>query len=274
MEDKKRGMDSNQKEIGPIKEKPGYPKELTIMVIRSVGKPYSFKISHRVILWTSLIVIAYMLVSLYTINRFFFLHRQYNIQSEKLQRLEKENDDNLKSLNQAKEYITGLEEYINISSDLKRAENQPFQKEEPTAKAIDMIGADLYKKDQDERKTSSIVDIRDVVIKKEGSAIVIDFRLVNAIQEQDAIEGYLHIIAMDNKGNYPQEWSYLRDTLKDGLPVNFRLGQSFFIQRFKSYHRQFNKSLNSELPKTIRVLVYDRSGDLILKEEFNIDNES
>ena len=267
-------MDNDQKEIGPIKEKPVYPKELTVMVIRSVGKPYSFKISHRIILWTSLIVIAYMLVSLYTLNRFFFLHRQYNIQSEKLEKLEKEHDNNLKTLNLTKEYVTGLEEYIKNSSDLKRVGNQSLQKEEPTAKAIDIIEADLYKKDRDEQKTLSIVDIKDFVIKKEGSAIVIDFRLVNAMQEQDALEGYLHIIAMDKKGNYLQEWSYPSDTLKDGFPVNFRLGQSFFIQRFKSYHRQFGMSLNSELPKAIRVLVYDRSGKIILKKEFDVDNES
>jgi len=267
-------MDSDQKEIGPIKEKPVYPKELTIMVIRSVGKPYSFKISHRIILWTSLIFIAYILVSIYTFNRFFFLHRQYNIQSEELEKLEKEHNDNLKELNQAKEYATGLEEYIKNSSDLKRAEDKSLQKEGPTVKAMDIARADLYKKDQGEQKTSNIVDIKDLVIKKEDSAIIMDFRLVNAIQEQDAIEGYLHIFAMDKKGNYPQEWSYPRDTLKDGFPVDFRLGQSFFIQRFKLYHRQFSMNLNSELPKAIRVLVYDRSGKLILKKEFEVGNES
>ncbi len=267
-------MDADQKEIGPVKEKPGYPKELTIMVIRSVGRPFSFKVSNRIILWASLIVIAYILVSLYTINRFFFLHRRYNIQSEKLEKLEKEHDYNLKALNLTKEYVTGLEEYIKSSSSLKRAENQPLQKEEPTAKAIDKTGTDLYKKDQDEKKTPSIVDINDVVIKKEGSAIILDFRLVNATREQYAIEGYLHVIAMDKKGNYPQEWSYPRDTLKDGFPVDFRLGQSFFIQRFKSYHRQFSMNSNSELPKAIRLLVYDRSGVLTLKKEFEVDNES
>jgi hypothetical protein len=267
-------MDTNQKEIGPIKEKPAYAKELTVMVIRSVGKPYSFKISHRIILWTSLILIAYMLVSLYTLNRFFFLRRQYDIQSEKLEKLEKEHDDNLKELNLTKEYVTGLVEYIKTSGDLKRAESQSLQKQEPTGKAIDVIGADIHKKEQGEQKTQDLVDIKDVVIKKEGSAIVIDFRLVNAIQEKDAIEGYIHIIAMDKKGNYPQEWSYPRDTLKDGLPVDFRLGQSFFIQRFKSYHRQFSMSLNSGLPKAIRVLVYDRFGDLTLKKEFEVGNES
>jgi hypothetical protein len=267
-------MDSDQKEIGHLKEKPVYPKELTVMVIRNVGKPYSFKISHRIILWTSLIFIVYMLVSLYTLNRFFFLHRQYNIQSEKLEKLEKEHNDSLKELNQAKEYVTGLEEYINKSSDLKRAEDESLKKEEPTAKATDITRADLYKKDQNERKIPSIVAIKDVVIKKGDSATVIDFRLVNAMQGQDAIEGYLHIIAMDKKGNYPQEWSFPRDTLKDGFPVDFRLGQSFFIQRFKSYHRQFSMNLNFELPKAIRVLVYDRSGKIILKKEFDADNES
>ena len=112
MEDQRRGMDSDQKRSQPIRKKFFNPKELTIMVIRSVGKMRSFKLSRQTILWTSLFFLAYMLISLYTINRFFDLRNRYNIQSEKLERLEKDLDENLRLLTQTKDYVTGLEEYI------------------------------------------------------------------------------------------------------------------------------------------------------------------
>jgi flagellar basal body-associated protein FliL len=266
LEDYKREMDSDKKEIGPIKEKTINPRELTVMLIRSVGKPHSFKISRRIILWTSLIFLAYMLVSLYALSHFFYLQNRYNTQSEKFEQLKKEHDENLKALNLTKEYATGLEEYIkNI--------DKP-KKEETTTKTVDVIKADSDKKDEVRQRPQRTVEIKDAIIHKEGSGMSVDFTLVNTIPEENAIEGYLHIIAMDAKNDYPQEWSYARDKIKDGFPVDFRLGQSFFIQRFKSYHRQFNVSSNSGLPKTIRVLVYDRSGELILKKEFEVDNAS
>jgi len=267
-------MGSDQKEIEPIKERPIKPKELTVMVIRNVGKPHSFKISRRVILWTSLIFLAYMLVSLYTISHFFYMRHRYNIQSEKLEQLKKEHDENLTTLNRTKEYVTGLEEYIKNAGVLKRDGNQSVKKEETTTKTVDVIAADSGKKNDDKQRPLRIVDIKDVIIQKQGSGISLDFKLVNTTPEENAIEGYLHIIAMDTKNNYPQEWSYPHDDLQNGFPADFRLGQSFFIQRFKSCHHQFNMSSNSELPKTVRVLIYNRSGELILKKEFKVDNAS
>ena len=274
MEDQRRGMGSDQKEIEPIKERPINPRELTVMVIRSVGKIHSFKISRRIILWTSLIFLAYTLVSLYTLSNFFYLRSRYNVQSEKLEQLEKEHNENLKALNLTKEYVTGLEEYIKKAGDLKIEGNQSVQKDDSITKAIDIIKMDSDKKDEGKQRPQRTVDIKDPIIKKEGSGISVDITLVNTIPEENAIEGYLHIIAMDTKNNFLQEWSNPRDKLENGFPVDFRLGQSFFIQRFKSYHRQFNVSSNSGLPKAIRVLVYDRSGELILKKEFEVDNAS
>ncbi len=215
-----------------------------------------------------------MLISLYALSHFFYLQNRYNTQSEKFEQLKKEHDENLKALNLTKEYATGLEEYIKNIDKPKREENHPVQKEETTTKTVDVIKADSDKKDEVRQRPQRTVEIKDAIIHKEGSGMSVDFTLVNTIPEENAIEGYLHIIAMDAKNDYPQEWGYARDKIKDGFPVDFRLGQSFFIQRFKSYHRQFNVSSNSGLPKAIRVLVYDRSGELILKKEFEVDNAS
>ena len=265
MENQRRGMDSDQRKNQPISEKSLNPKELTIMVIRSVGKMRSFKLSRRTILWTSLFLLAYMIISLYTINRFFDLRNRFNVQSEKLERLEKDLNKNLKLLTQTKDYVIGLEEYIKNAVNQEGEKPTSVQKAEETKGIVDGTATKI---------PLNIVDIENAVIQREDSGMSIDFRLVNTIQDENAIEGYIHIIAMDKKNDYPPEWNKNLDRLQDGYPVNFRSGQPFLIQRFRPYHRQFNMNSNSDLPKTIRILVYNVSGDLILKKEFEVDNAS
>jgi len=265
LEDQRRGMDADQREDQPIREKSLNPKELTIMVIRSVGKMRSFKLSRRTVLWTSLFLLAYILISLYTINRFFDLRNRYNIQSERLERLEKDFNENMRLLTQTKNYVIGLEEYIKNTGNQQGEKPMSVQKTEEATEIVDRT---------DKKIPLNLVDIEDAVIQKEESGMSVDFKLVNTIQDASAIEGYIHIIAMDKKNDYPPEWNNNLDRLQDGYPVNFRSGQPFLIQRFRPYHRQFNINSNSDLPKTIRILVYNLSGDLILKKEFEVDNAS
>ncbi|MDB9823070.1 hypothetical protein OAC89_05145 [Deltaproteobacteria bacterium] len=267
-------MDSDQLKSPPIREKPPDREELTVMIIRSVGKIRSFKISRRAVLWVSIFLFAYIVASLYTFNRFFDLRYLYRIQSEKLERSERDMNENARMLLQTKDYVAGLEDYLKDISDSRALENRPDQKETGTEGTLDRTAADSDKENEDKQKRFKTVDIMDAIIQKEDSGMSVDFKLVNTAPEENAMDGYVHIIAMDNKNSYPSEWNYPDYKLQDGFPVNFRRGQPFFIQRFKSYHRQFNMNSNSELPTTIRVLVYDQSGELILTKEFEVSNAS
>jgi hypothetical protein len=275
MEDQKRGMDSRQKQGSPLKERPVNPRQLTVIIMRSVGKMRSFNISRRALLWTSLFFLAYILVSLYTFNSFFNLRHRYEIQSNELQQLEEELNESETMLARTRNYVTGLEEYIENASKQEEKETTSVQNENQS-RAIrgktEVLNVD--RDGGDKGDLPSFVDVADFVIKREDSGMNVDFRLVNTIETENAVEGYIHIIAMDEGNEYPSEWNNARDKLQNGLPVDFRRGQPFFIQRFKSYHRQFNMNSNSELPGAIKVLVYNQSGELILKKEFEVDNES
>jgi hypothetical protein len=79
---------------------------------------------------------------------------------------------------------------------------------------------------------------------------------------------------MNNKMDYPREWNDNRVIIQNGIPVDFSKGQLFSIQRYRPYHRQFNMNSDSELPETIKILVYDRSGELILNKELKASNAS
>ena len=119
-----------------------------------------------------------------------------------------------------------------------------------------------------------MVDIKDMIIQKEGTRMTVDFKLVNTNPDETAVGGYIHMFAMGKSDDPPPECTFPRVRVKEGIPVNFRRGQLFDIQRFKPVHGKFNFPPNSEPPTAIRVLVYDQSGVLLLEREFEVSHVS
>ena len=273
MEDQNRGLESDQKEIPPLRGIPLKTKYLTIMVMRSVGKMYSFKISRRLIFWSSLFFIAYFIISLYIINSYIDLKYLYDFQRKRVESLETGNMKTKRNLLRTTEHVTVLEDYIQTIQEQRSKESIQEQKRETGTEAVERNAEDVYVKEEKE-KSSQIAQIKDLVIKEESSGLSLDFKLSNAKPGEEAMEGYIHIIAMDNKKDPCPEWNYSKDMMKDGHPSNYRRGQPFIIQRFKPYHRLFNVNSNSELPSSIKVLVYDRAGSLLLEKEYHINEIS
>lgn len=270
MEDQERRLDPDPQEIPQVKGVPLSQKYLTVMIMRSVGKMRSFRISRRLIFWSSIFIIAYLLVSIYFINGYFDLRYRYRIQSKRLESLETDNFRTRKSLFRTKGHVVILEDYIQNMQNPEGKGLSPSQKREGGSEAGKKATEDVYVEDEGSEKPSEWVQIEDFIIEGESSGLSVDFKLVNAKRGDDAMEGYIHIIAMDEKKEPYPEWNYSKDMLKDGLPLNFRRGQPFLIQRFKPYHRTYSKNSNSELPSSIKVLVYDRSGSLLLEKKYNI----
>jgi len=100
--------------------------------------------------------------------------------------------------------------------------------------------------------------------------LTVECKLANNMAEQGPAEGYIHIYAIDKNGEYPPEWNKYAERLKNGIPSDYKTGQEFLIQRFKSYHRQYKMLADFELPSFIRILVYDRSGQKILEKEIPV----
>ena len=118
------------------------------------------------------------------------------------------------------------------------------------------------------------MEIKDIQFKRTDSDLTLDFKLTNMRAEQKAAEGFIHIIVMDKDRQCPPEWNSAYNKLSDGVPVDFKHGQEFLIQRFRPYQRQYKPDPDSELPSFIRIIVYDRSGQQILEKEFSVTDES
>jgi hypothetical protein len=274
VEDQKRGMESPEKIIPPKDKKSHRVRDLTVMIIRGVGKVYSFKISSRIVFLATAFFAMYIPVSVFIIHDYFDLHRSHLTQSEMIIRLEKEISESKRDIRRFDEHISLLKKYI---ANLEKGEEQvgvPARSEDLHAQRPAPHMANTLEDIDEEEVSTSLVDVQDMVIQKKESRMTIDFKLVNTRPGENVVRGYLHIIAMGNDANPPPEWIHPKEKIQNGFPLNFRKGQLFLIQKYKPIHRKFNLVANSEPPTVVKVLVYDRAGMLILEKQFGVSDAS
>lgn len=289
MEDQGRDMAATESEIPPVKKKSRDEDRLTIMIMRSLGRVRSFKISPQIVFLATLFFILYISISVYIINNYIRLYRANRTQSTKIEQLEKEVIKGQKNLLRFRQHVTLLEDYIrhleepqNPQKEKPATRKEEHTKEKSATHKIEIIREETVISDAEratvdsegEMKPIGAVDIKDMIIQKEGSRMSVEFKLVNINPGETAVGGYIHLIAMGTDPNPPPEWTFPRVQLEEGIPVNFRRGQLFLIQRFKPVQGRFYLTPHSEMPTALKVLVYDQSGLLILEREFEVSHVS
>lgn len=278
MEDQKRGMEPLAKGNQALGKRSRSGSDFTIMIVRSVGKVQSFKVSPRFLLLAAIFLIIYIPASIYVINLFLDQRLAFNAQTLKIKQMEKAAFKNKKNMHKLKQHVALLKDYIHRPEEGRkqgggappRAQSEKTA-EKPTAD-ISVVES-LAEVGGAEEKSTEIVDIKDIRIRIENSEMKVDFKLVN-VQPGDVVGGYVHTILLGSDLNPPPEWTYPREPVKNGVPLNFRRGYSFSILRFKPIEGKFDLSASSDPPSLIKVLVYDRSGLLILEREFEVGEVS
>jgi len=271
LENKKRGMAPVERKIPPVANKAQKDNRLTIMIIRGVDKVRSFRISSRILFLVTIFFLIFTTSSIVYLNKYFkyfYINDENTIQTKKIERLTSEVSKSKKLIQRSKEQITFLEEYIH---NLER-ERKPFEDENRQGKSVGRVAEDLTEDRDQGEKSTDVVDIKDMVVQKDSSRMTVRFKLINMQQGEKAAGGYIHIIAMDKIVNPQQEWSYPKEELQNGVPVNYRRGRLFRINRFKRIHGKFDLIPGSESPSIIKVLVYNQSGELILKKQFEVSD--
>ena len=274
MEDQERRVGAFDDGAPPLKKKPQRENRFTVMIMGSLGRVRSFEISPRIVFWTTLFLILYIPFSIFVINRYFVLRNVHEHQSTQLSMLEKEAAGHQKTLLRSREHVAFLEEYIASLEKGELQENPSNATREPETAPVGTVGESATQAQEGSLKNAGIVDIEDMVISREDSALEIEFRLVNTTQGEEAVGGYVHIIAEQGEGDNPQLRTFPYEELVNGFPQNYRRGQLFLIKWFKPIQGRFDLSPGSDTPSSIRILVYDRSGILILEDEFEVQHES
>jgi len=246
MENQERGMNSTNKRKKDIRRRSKIKERLTVMIFKSVGKVRTFKISSHFILWVSLFFVFYIVVTIFLTNAFINYYRQNRILADENAELRAMLIKTKKSLEESKQHIALLDDYIT-------------QKKDQNPRSLVTV-------DHAESSLTTLVDIDELKIERNQSTINVDFRIINKQLNEEPIGGYIFVFARIKDSDKSEVWVYPNSQLKDGLPVNYRNGQRFFIQRFKSISSTYTLSKSINRPLIFEIFVYDRNGTLILRK--------
>jgi hypothetical protein len=115
-----------------------------------------------------------------------------------------------------------------------------------------------------------LVDIRDLVFARDDSTAAVRFRLVNIEKGNEPVEGYVHLIAEDSSERPQRMWAFPPQVLRNGVPLNYRKGRRFRIRRFVPIKGEFELSPEELVPVALRVMVYDRAGQVIFDKKYKV----
>ena len=256
-----------------VKKKSERDSRLTVVIMRSVGRVRTFKISSGILFGALLFIIIYIPLSAFVINKYVDLRRAQTNQSRRIKELEEGVFKGKQDISRYQKDVALLEDYI------RYLEEPPTSKHASTsAGTVTQRGEtqrpEAVARGEDEGSPPSVVDIKEMHIQTQGNRMTVDFKLVKKDPDETPIEGYIHMIAVGSDDTPTPERTFPRVTLQDGAPVNFRSGQLFVIQRFKPVQGRFYLAPNLAPPTAIKVLVYDQSGELILEKIYEVSNVS
>jgi uncharacterized coiled-coil protein SlyX len=246
MEDQDREMGSIKSETGEVKERSKGKDRLTIMIFRKVGKVRTIKVSPRLLLCASIFFLIYIVATIFLTNAFFDAYRTTKMQAKKIAKLTEELAETREALKRSKQHIALLNEYLR-------------EEKEQTPEPMSTV-------DYTESSFPKVVELTDLKVKRDSSALEVNFKIVNTESQERPIGGYIFVIARVKNSEESEIWVYPSASLKNGKPINYRRGHRFFIQRFKTVTGRYTLNKDIDDPLILEILVYDRNGGLILRK--------
>jgi len=226
-------------------------RRLTVMVFKNVGKVFTFKISATLLLFAAIFLTLYIIATLFITNEYLDNYRRGERYKGKIDSLNTELEMANQNIEKYKEDIAFLNKYIedqinNISISGVVADDQV--RDEPS-------NTDVTK--------PKLVDVEDLEVKRENALISLRFKLLNTLNNDEPVGGYIFVIVSLKESDKVERWVYPNCSLKDGMPENYKKGVRFFIRRFTIIEGDYKIGKTTDKPLTVAILVYSRDGDVI-----------
>jgi hypothetical protein len=270
-------METVEQQRRALKKKPYREPLLTIMVIGGMGRIHSFRVSRRILLWSSLFFAAFVIFSIVIINRYLALREAHNELLDKMDLMEEDLNDAKKVLQRSKQLTAFLEEYISDTEERPETPSQAAKEGTAQGKRVESSRTASSKDTAEGTKAKSLAELfqmKDIQIEQQGAKLSVSFKLEVSPPGANRVRGYVHIIAEDSTSNPPQWWVYPRQKLINGLPENYRSGHAFSIYRYRIIHGRIQLGSPSMSPSAIKVLIYDQSGTLVAEKNLEVTHES
>ena len=274
MENSAKKMTRQNQRPKPVKGKRPHESAFHVMVSRGVGKVRSFSLSPRILLVSLLFLACYIIVSLFIINGYFDKLRTNKDQLIKIDRLQKQIENTRKLLYQSEQRVILLKKHDKNSKPEVAISLEPVRPEkielEKTEEAGDVEAEDAL----EEAPKEATVEIKDLATRKEEGKLTVSFKIVNTDQGDTPLRGYVHIIVTDKESDPLQLWTYPKVALRDGVPIDYKRGRLFVIKNFRTIRGEFFLDSHEGSALSLKILVYNQSGNQILQRGFEVENTS
>ena len=241
---------------------------VTVMASKGLGRVWSFNVNFWLLLGIVTVLVLYFLFSFIPLAQYFGERHRENL----LLQLEKDFKETKRALYQAKQRLKFVETYIDPSkipaeSPKKTAETQSPSGENGTATG------NSSKMPAESGIQESIVSIKELKIDRRGTSLSVNLKLARSNSGRTPIRGYIFIVAVDRSTDPPQLWPSPKAAFENGMPVNPKKGQSYKIRNFRRIRVKWSFKSAEKIPAELRILVYDRSGGLLLKEDYRLEKD-
>ena len=261
-------MTSYNQKAQTAKGKRPHGSAFQIMVSRGGGKVRSFSLSPFILLISSIFFALFIIASVFIINDYFFKLRENRAQLKKIEQLNVQLENTRRSLFRYEQRLALLEKHGHNAKAVPEISRKSVQSEEAGSKKVEDSEEIDAENELKEEPGETNVEIKDLAIRKDDSKLTVRFKIVNANQADRPLRGYVHIIVTDKESDPSQLWTYPKVALRDGLPINYKRGRLFVIKRFRTIRGEFFLDSNTETPLSLKVLVFNQDGNLILQKEF------
>lgn len=274
MENSAKKMTRQNQRPKPVKEKRPHESTFHVMVSRGVGKVRSFSLSPRILLVSLLFFACYIIVSLFVINDYFDKLRTNKAQLIKIDRLQKQVENARKLLYQSEQRVILLKKHDKNSKSDVAISLEPVRPEKIELKKAEEAG-DIEAEDTLEEGPQEVtVEITDLTTLKKEGKLTVTFKIVNTNQGDTPLRGYVHIIVSDKESDPLQLWTYPKVALRDGVPINYKRGRLFVIKNFRTIRGEFFLDSHEGSALSLKILVYNQSGNQILQGDFEVEDIS
>ena len=109
--------------------------------------------------------------------------------------------------------------------------------------------------------------------RRKGDHLSVTFKLVRSGPGRSSIRGYVFIVAVDGATAPPRMWPSPKAVFKNGLPVDPKKGETYKIRNFRKIRAGWSFEAPEKMPSGVMILVYDKTGELLLKKDFHLEKE-
>ena len=158
------------------------------------------------------------------------------------------------SVQMLKEDLSKQEGYV---SELKN-------KLEAQKELILLIGANSDTSEVIPGEYSKDIQIENLVTDTSGDRLYLRFLFVNKSREERLYSGYLLVVVEHSSGDMSKFGTFPEFEIAPGRPLNYRLGDTYAIRRFKTIEAEIGLSDNPSNYNKVKFLVFDNEGRVLL----------